>query len=166
MSASTRGKIAVLVSGVWLYGRANRLEFARAVGSDERYPTFQLTKHRWEGGLEVVPVVGRHVGSWKWATPEVHAKPKRRAAKSRAMPAAARHATDVIRGANEHSGHAPLTAGQATDLVMETADLPANTVAMLCIAAGVYSMDQLTQATLPAFREALAANRAGAGVPA
>lgn len=147
MNTSTRGKITVLVSGIWLYGTANRLEFARAVGSDERYSTFRLTKHRWEGGVKIVSIVGSRVGAWEWLTaPATKARPKRRASTK-----AARKAPDSL----------ALTADDRSELALDIEHLDPETVSMLCIAANVNSVGGLTQASLPAFREALAAYSAG-----
>jgi hypothetical protein len=151
MATGPRGKLSVLlVSGVRLYGTANRLEFARAIGSDERYPWFKLTKHRFEGGVKVIPVRGDHVSSFDWVTP---APAKRR--KARAKPAANGLVTvEAIVGG-------PLSILDGEHLAEETKDLDENALRMLCIeAAGVDSIDELTQATVGLFREALAGERA------
>jgi hypothetical protein len=140
----------VLVSGLWLYGTVNRREFERAVSGNDNHPTFRLSKRGWRAS-SAPEVVGSHVAAWDWLASAAPARRKR--------PAKAAG----IRGANEHSGFAPLTNGQLTDLVAETAGLDDNAVAMLSVAAGVDSIDQLTQASLPAFREALAGYMAGVG---
>lgn len=54
-----------------------------------------------------------------------------------------------------------LTGEQRTEVEDATRELDQTAGSMLCIAAGVDSTDKLTQATLPAFREALAAHKAG-----
>lgn len=54
-----------------------------------------------------------------------------------------------------------LTAEQRTEVDDAIRGLDQTTGSMLCIAAGVDSTDKLTQASLPAFREALAAHKAG-----
>lgn len=149
--ASTRGEINVLVSGVWLYGSANRLEFTRAIGTDERYPTFRLTKRRrHDRSIFYVTVKGAHVNAWDWVTP---APAKRR--KARAKPAANGLVTvgAIVGG--------PLSDEQRAALEASTDGLDENTLRMLCIhAAGVDSVDELTQATIGPFREALAGERA------
>jgi hypothetical protein len=55
-----------------------------------------------------------------------------------------------------------ISAEQRAELAARTHDLDENALGMLCIAAGVDHPDELTQATLPAFNEALAAHVAGA----
>jgi hypothetical protein len=73
-----RGKIAVLLSGTWLYGTVNRGEFSRAI-APESHRTFKLAKKGWRAGSSsVVIVVGSHVAAWDWQTPA----PARRKAKA------------------------------------------------------------------------------------
>ena len=70
-----RGKIAVLMSGTWLYGSVNRGEFSRAIGNNK---TFKLSKRGWRtGSSSVVIVLGSHVAAWEWQAPA----PARRKAK-------------------------------------------------------------------------------------
>jgi hypothetical protein len=147
---SSRGKIAVLVSGGWLYGSVNRGEFAKAI-APESHRTFRLSKHGWKAPSLVV-VRGSHVDAWEW---QVTAPAKRkRPAKPRRDPA-----EDIIM--QDIRAVTLLSKDQQADLAAATQDLTAEAIAMLCIAANVNSVDDLTQATLPAFREALAGYVAG-----
>ena len=61
----------------------------------------------------------------------------------------------------EAAPHLPLTDEQRMDVAGLCGPLDENAIAMLCIAAGVEDVGELTQATLPAFEEALAAHVAG-----
>jgi hypothetical protein len=144
---SPRARIRVLVSsGNWLYGIVNRAEFERAVADDENHTTFKLWKRDWDTGVTSVwTVLGSHVDAWHWKTPAAPARRKK--------------------GSKVGANGATLTTGQLADLVAETAGLNDNTVAMLSIAAGVDSIGALTQATLPAFREALAGYMAVHPIP-
>jgi len=60
-----------------------------------------------------------------------------------------------------YSGPMSLTDEQRSDIAAATHGLDDTAMQMLCLAAGVDRLDELTQATLPAFREALAAHMAG-----
>jgi hypothetical protein len=62
-----RGKIAVLISGTWLYGTVNRGEFAKAI-APESHRTFKLAKRGWKAS-SVVVVKGSHVAAWDWQAP-------------------------------------------------------------------------------------------------
>jgi hypothetical protein len=149
-----RGKIAVLTQGIWLYGTVNRREFAHAVSVQgvEMRRTFKLTKTGWSTGRRTIPIVGAHVASWDWQIAPVKRK---RAAKPRRDPVTPRQADrNIFAGL-------PLSDEQHRELAADTRGLSEETVAMLCIAANVNSLDELTQASLPAFREALAAHMAG-----
>lgn len=171
---SARGKIAVLLPNGWLYGTVNRSEFSRAISARgvENRLTFRLSKTGWRAGRSFVTVVGAQVDAWDWYTPVTTQAKRKTPAKAApahrqntngvlasGKPAALRRAEDiaVIRGDK-------LTPFALGELAAETLSLDANAVRMLCIAANVNSIDELTQATLPAFLEALAAHRAG--VPA
>jgi hypothetical protein len=159
--ASSRGKIAVLLPNGWLYGVVSRGEFSKAIGTDERYSTFRLSKQSWKGGRSVVTVKGSHVSAWDWLTPE---PPARR--KKAAKPAA--KAPDPVYTVAEYRERfgvesvPNLTPEQRVCLAEDIGGLSEETIAMLCIAANVNTVDDLTQHTLPAFREALAAHVAGA----
>lgn len=129
-----RAAIRVLVSsGSYLYGAVNRAEFERAV---ENRTDFRLWKRDWATGASSVwTVPGSHVDAWQWKTPAAPAR-RKKATKPRVTK--------------------PLTQKQAVDLSTNIEFLDENALAMLCLAAGVDSIEALTQATLPAFREALA----------
>lgn len=91
-----RGKIAVLVAGVWLYGSVNRGEFAKAI-APESHRTFKLSKKGWRAGSSsVVTVKGSSVDAWDWyVTP-----PKRkRPAKARPEPVTPAEISDEDRRA-------------------------------------------------------------------
>ncbi|HTZ63494.1 MAG TPA: hypothetical protein VMB51_05265 [Solirubrobacteraceae bacterium] len=66
-------------------------------------------------------------------------------------------------GALDGITNAFLTPEQRAELECDTADLDPAALPMLCLAAGVDSLDDLTQASLPAFRAALEAHAAGVG---
>jgi hypothetical protein len=146
---TARGKIAVLLPNGWLYGTVNRGEFAKAIESER---TFRLSKTGWRAGPSVVVVKGSHVAAWDWLTP---APAKRKRA---AKPKAAR-SNGITEGVVFAA--APLTADQRDGLRVELSRLNSEAITMLSIAAGVEAPSELTQATLPAFREALAAHMAG-----
>lgn len=143
---TTHAKVEILMSGEWLYGSVNRGEFAKAIAPDAKR-TFKFTRWHRRGGASVAVIRGWLVEGWDWETPRAPVKRKART----------KPTTRIIRGANEYSGSAPLTEAQNTDLLNAIDGLDPNAVAMLCIAANVISVDYLTQATLPVFREALAA---------
>lgn len=146
MSSSTRaphvtgrGKIALLVSGQWLYGTVNRAEFSKATGDEPTRTRFTLTKQGWRAGRSAVTIIGAHVAAWEWQVP---------AARAVAKPKAKRAAR-------------PLTLAQAGELEASIRGIDANALRMVCVAAGVDSISELTQVTLPAFQGALAAHKAG-----
>lgn len=76
--------------------------------------------------------------------------------------AASKYAGNGILVESGKPGDNLLSDDQRVDLHAAIHDLDVSTVGMLCIAAGVDEPGELTQATLPAFREALAALLAGA----
>jgi hypothetical protein len=139
---SSRAKVEILMSGEWLYGSVNRGEFAKAIAPDAKR-TFKFTRWHRRGGASVAIIRGWLVEGWDWETPPVPAK----------------------RRAKPHR-RAPITVDTLARLIEDLSGIPDETRSMLCIAANVDSVDQLTQATLPAFREALAAHRVGLTVGA
>jgi len=130
-----RAKIAVLLPSGWLYGTVNRAEFDRAVSDPKKHRTFRLSKRGWHGNTSVVDVISSHVDAVDWQAPATPVR-RKKAAKLRVTK--------------------PLTQKQAVDLSTNIEFLDENALAMLCLAAGVDSIEALSQATLPAFREALA----------
>jgi hypothetical protein len=159
-----RGKIAVLVSGQWLYGTVNRGEFSRAVGTNEKHQTFKLSKRGWRAGSSsVITVAGSHVAAWEWTPTGVSTRAKRKVAKPMRVPMRD-PVEDIIM--QDLSAVTLLTDEQRADAAAATHDLDRGVVSLLCIAAGVPSgsIDDLTQVTWPPFQEALAAHMAAAEV--
>jgi hypothetical protein len=75
---TARGKIAVLTSGVWLYGSVNRGQFAKAIAPDSNR-TFTLTKQGWRGDRYRVTVRGSSVDAFEWqVTPPKRKRPAKR----------------------------------------------------------------------------------------
>ena len=152
--SARRPNISVLVGGTWLYGRVTPGEFSKAIaGTSENHRTFRLNKGTLRGDRSVIVVKGSRVDAWDWLTPE---PPARR--KARAKPAAQR----VVENGNGWIAPPNLTGDQRVQLAADTVRLSDETITMLCIAANVNTVDDLTQASLPAFQEALAAHVAGA----
>lgn len=153
---ATRPNISVLVGGVWLHGRVTPGEFSKAIGGGEHQRTFKLNKGTLRGAPSVVIVKGARVDAWDWLTPE-RAKPKRRAAK----PRAADNRPVVALADHVPALKTALTDAEREQIAAAERDLDENALAMICIAIGVHSTDGLTQATFPAFQDAVAAHMAG-----
>jgi hypothetical protein len=150
---STRAKVEILMSGEWLYGSVNRGEFAKAIAPEAKR-TFKFTRWHRRGGASVAIIRGWLVEGWDWETPPAPAERRKAARKTAQTGALADISVDTI-------VNAPLTAEQRVCLNEDVAGIREEPLAMLCIAANVNSVDDLTQGTLPAFCEALAAYGAG-----
>jgi hypothetical protein len=136
-----RAKIAVLLPSGWLYGTVNRAEFERAVSDPKKHWTFRLSKRGWHAS-SVVDVLSRQVDAWDWMTP--------------AAPARRKRPTNGVAPAPPALSSSSCTPEQRAEVAEAIRDIDQNTRSMLCVAAGVDSIDHLSQATLPAFKEALA----------
>jgi hypothetical protein len=151
---STRAKVEILMSGEWLYGSVNRGEFAKAIAPDAKR-TFKFTRWHRRGGASVAIIRGWLVEGWDWETPPVPAK--RKASTKPRRVESAKNGNGMVDIASVKS----LSKEGRVCLNEDLSGIPDETRSILCIAADVNSVDELTPASLPAFREALAAYEAG-----